>query len=227
MVTGEMGTGFFNVYRQPWTKHVLITTTNDDDVITIKAIPIVKRGRVVDISYEEVSRYGNQISQMEEILNSSANLFKVEFGIDGEGYDPNKETACLFLATTPIGSHIFGVIIVLTGNVVEIDNDRFRLLTKDVAIEQRIVSEKDAPNIRIGVWPEGTHTQTFVRSEVIQRRQGVVRDFIKFVPNLPTWVPVIGGQEAWPWVFNIADSALVCGVIILLFTSSLGRKTPL
>jgi len=90
----------------------------------------------------------------------------------------------------------------------------------------KIVSDENAPNIRIGVWPEGTHAQTFVRSEVIQRRQGVVRDFIKFVPNLPTWVPVIGGQEAWPWVFNIADSALVCGVIILLFTSSLGRRIP-
>ncbi|WP_127559281.1 hypothetical protein [Saccharospirillum alexandrii] len=97
----------------------------------------------VDISFEEVSRYGAQISQMEGVLNSSANLFKVEFGVDGEGYDPNKETACLFLVTTPIGSHVFGVIIVLTGNVVEIDNARFRLLTKDVAIEQRIVSEKD------------------------------------------------------------------------------------
>ncbi len=97
----------------------------------------------VDISIEEVSRHGGQISQMEGILCSSENFFKVEFGVNGEGYDPNKETACLFLVTTPIGSHIFGVIIVLTGRVVEIDNDRFRLLTKDVLIEQRIVSEKD------------------------------------------------------------------------------------
>ncbi len=88
----------------------------------------------------------------------------------------------------------------------------------------KIVSDEDAPIIRIGVWPEGTHTQSFVRSEVTHHQQGVVRDFIKFVPNLPAWVPIIGGQQAWPWVFNIADSALVCGVIILLFTSSLGKR---
>lgn len=72
-------------------------------------------------------------------------FFKVEFGVDSDGYDPSKETAFLFLVTTPIGSHIFGAIIVLTGNVEVIEHDRFRLLTKDVAVEQRIVSEKDEP----------------------------------------------------------------------------------
>jgi lipoprotein signal peptidase len=38
---------------------------------------------------------------------------------------------------------------------------------------------------------------------------GYVRDFIK----IPTrwW----GGRELWPWVFNVADSLLVCGVAIL------------
>lgn len=97
----------------------------------------------VDISFDEVSHYGTQICQMEEILASSSSLFKVEFGVDGEGYDPSKETACIFLVTTPIGSHIFGVILVLTGNVVEIEGDRYRLITKDVVVEQRIVSEKD------------------------------------------------------------------------------------
>ena len=98
---------------------------------------------LVDISFDEVSRYETQICQMEGMLASSPNLFKVEFGVDGEGYDPGKETACIFLITTPIGSHIFGVILVLTGSVEEIEGDRYRLMTKDVVIEQRIVSEKD------------------------------------------------------------------------------------
>ncbi len=90
----------------------------------------------------------------------------------------------------------------------------------------KIVSDEDSPNILIGVWPEGTFTQSFARADVIQRRQGVVRDFIKFVPNLPLWLPMIGGREAWPWVFNIADASLVCGVIFLLLTSSLNRRVP-
>lgn len=97
----------------------------------------------VDISFDEITRYETQICQMERVLASSPILFKVEFGIDGDGYDPSKETACIFLVTTPIGSHVFGAILVITGNVEKTEGDRYRLITKDVAVEQRIVSEKD------------------------------------------------------------------------------------
>lgn len=48
MSTGEMGTGFFNVYRQPYTSHVLIHTGD----IIIKAQPISNNGRVIDIRYD-------------------------------------------------------------------------------------------------------------------------------------------------------------------------------
>jgi len=97
----------------------------------------------VDISFDEISRYKTQICQMENVLGSSPNLFKVEFGIEGDGYEKNKETAYILLITSPIGSHIFGVILVLTGNVEEIEGERYRLITKDMIVEQRIVSEKD------------------------------------------------------------------------------------
>lgn len=98
---------------------------------------------LVDITFDEISRYGTQICQIEGILSSPPSSFKVEFGIDGDGYDPSKETACIFLAATPIGSHTFGVILVLTGSVEEIEGHRYRLITKNVVVEQRIVSEKD------------------------------------------------------------------------------------
>lgn len=41
-----------------------------------------------------------------------------------------------------------------------------------------------------------------------KRRVGYVRDFIK-IPTKALW------GEVWPWVFNVADSLLVCGVLIL------------
>lgn len=97
----------------------------------------------VDISFDEISRYGNQICQMDEILTLPARLFKVEFGVNGEGYDNKKETACIFFITTPIGSHIFGVLLVLTGNVEKIEDDRYQLITREVIIEKRIVSKQD------------------------------------------------------------------------------------
>ena len=97
----------------------------------------------VDISFDEISRYETEICQLAGITDTSPNLFKVEFGVDGEGFDSSKEVACIFLVTAPIGSHVFGILLVLTGKVESIENDRFRLITKDVVIEKRIVSEKD------------------------------------------------------------------------------------
>ena len=98
---------------------------------------------IVDVSFDEISRYKDQICQMEAALHSRPSLFKVEFGVDGDGYDSSKETACIFLVTTPIGSHIFGIVLVLTGQVEEIEGNRYRLITNDVIVERRIISEKD------------------------------------------------------------------------------------
>ena len=78
--------------------------------------------------------------------------------------------------------------------------------------------------IDVGSWPEGKHPRRFARRDVEIRHQGVVRDFIKFVPKFPAWFPRLGGRDIWPWVFNIADSALVCGVGLLLCTSWRSRR---
>ncbi len=50
-------------------------------------------------------------------------------------------------------------------------------------------------------------------------RDGSVRDFIKIALK-------IGEFELWPWVFNVADMLLVCGVSVLMFNIWLGRKHP-
>lgn len=100
-------------------------------------------GEIVDISFGEISRHKTQICQMHGVLGASPNLFKVEFGVDGDGFDPDKETACIFLIAAPIGSHIFGMILVIIGGVEEISDNRFRLITDDVVVEKRIVSDRD------------------------------------------------------------------------------------
>jgi len=88
----------------------------------------------------------------------------------------------------------------------------------------KLLPPPDAEHIRIGSHPEGLFPKEFARSGVTITQQGVVRDFIKFVPKFPKWVPKLGGHDVWPWIFNVADAALVCGVIILLFTSLSHRR---
>ncbi|MFQ5413253.1 MAG: signal peptidase II [Phycisphaerae bacterium] len=66
-------------------------------------------------------------------------------------------------------------------------------------------------------WPDGDNPRTYASPRVLSvERKGVVRDFIRFVPKFPGWVPKFGGRDIWPWVFNVADAVLVCGVAILV-----------
>ena len=50
--TGEMGTGFFNLYRQPYSKCVYIETVLNNREVKIKATSIVNRNIVIDVEYE-------------------------------------------------------------------------------------------------------------------------------------------------------------------------------
>jgi len=86
-----------------------------------------------------------------------------------------------------------------------------------------IIVEENADSVRLGHWPDGQEPRAFQRSQVELRRQGVVRDFLRFVLKFPNSFPRIGGMEVWPWIFNVADAALVCGVSLLLLTSLFER----
>jgi len=88
----------------------------------------------------------------------------------------------------------------------------------------KVLGERPDGRISVGEWPDGKPSKSYDPSELSVRRQGVVRDFIKFLPRLPRGLPRIGGYDLWPWVFNVADAALVCGVGILLLNCWLDRK---
>lgn len=87
----------------------------------------------------------------------------------------------------------------------------------------KIVGDSTGPNVHIGDWPDGGSPEVFARDKVEIRQQGVVRDFLKFTFKFPKGFPRLGGNDVWPWIFNIADAALVVGVIVLMLTSIFER----
>lgn len=120
-------------------------------------------------------------------------------GAIGNLYDRSQMIADVLVSSSPGGERVF------IGRVVE-ENDEI---------------------VRVVAWPDGKRVQTFQRSAVTVRKQGVVRDLLKFSVHFPAWVPKLGGREVWPWVFNVADAALVCGVGALVCTSWLRRHPQL
>lgn len=88
----------------------------------------------------------------------------------------------------------------------------------------RVTSEPTDDFVRVEDWPAGGNPRTLSKDGTVVRTQGVVRDFIRFVPRFPAWVPRLGGRDVWPWVFNVADAALVVGVLTLLAHSLFDRR---
>lgn len=46
---------------------------------------------------------------------------------------------------------------------------------------------------------------------------GNVVDMFQFNLTWPSWIPWLGGREVFPAVWNIADGAITCGVLMVLF----------
>jgi hypothetical protein len=97
----------------------------------------------VDISFAEVSQYETEICQLEGLINSSHGQLRVDFRVDDEEFNPTQEVACIALIAAPIGSHIFGVFLVVTGQVETAEDGSYTVATENPIIEKKIVSEKD------------------------------------------------------------------------------------
>lgn len=46
--------------------------------------------------------------------------------------------------------------------------------------------------------------------------QGKVVDMLYFTWQFPEWVPTIGGNTAFPYIFNVSDAAITIGVFLIL-----------
>ncbi|MGL5487814.1 MAG: hypothetical protein ACRDC6_16230 [Shewanella sp.] len=110
----------------------------------IKLISYFEFNDYIDVSFDDVYRYQKQIRQMHSIISADPNLFRIDFGLDDEDYVPCKDTACLALHTTIIGSHVFGIIFAIIGDAEEIERHKYKLLVKDVVVAKKIVSEKES-----------------------------------------------------------------------------------
>lgn len=109
----------------------------------VKLLSDFNVSEAVDISFSEISSHEAVICQMANLINASPRFFRVEFSVDGDDFDPSKNVANIFLVTTAIGSHVFGLIIVLTGKVKILDNELYQLITNNVSIEKRLISGRD------------------------------------------------------------------------------------
>ncbi|MDD3815630.1 MAG: hypothetical protein PHZ02_13410 [Desulfocapsaceae bacterium] len=97
----------------------------------------------VDTTLLEISYLIDPIMQFSSLLDSSNKSFKVEFDVEDASYDPQKPTACICLTSVQIGSHVFGIFMVIMGDVL-IDNEinKYVICSTNCNIEKKIVAQK-------------------------------------------------------------------------------------
>lgn len=100
----------------------------------------------VDASLVEISSVSESICQFDYLINCSEKNFKVEFNVEDKTYNPLKKTACICLISTQIGSHSFGVLFVITGEVIiNTEKNKYELYSTARNIEKKICSQRDCP----------------------------------------------------------------------------------
>ena len=92
----------------------------------------------VTASLRDISKYASEISQMELVFQSSPGSCRLEFEVEGEGFDPETECACVFFLSAPVGDYVFGAFIVFFGLVELIGGRKYRLNTNYLALERKV-----------------------------------------------------------------------------------------
>ncbi len=97
----------------------------------------------VATTLNEISRHAETLRQFRSVLDAQSHLFKVQFGVNGDGFDESKEVACIVVTTARIGKYVFGVILAITGSVTSMESDLYCLLASQVNVERKIVSNEN------------------------------------------------------------------------------------
>jgi len=99
----------------------------------------------VDTSLPEISYSIDSIHQFSYLIDSSTKYFSIEFDVEDASYDPNKPTACICLTSVQIGSHVFGLFLVITGDVlIDKANNKYVLYSTDCNIEKKMAVSNDS-----------------------------------------------------------------------------------
>jgi hypothetical protein len=97
----------------------------------------------VDASLNEISCYADEINQFNDVINSENLAYKAEFSVDDSGFIPEKEAACISLISVQIGSHTFGIFVVIIGDLLKSTEDnKFEIFSNSLIIEKKLFAKK-------------------------------------------------------------------------------------
>lgn len=107
----------------------------------MRLVALFDLGSDVQITLQELVKYADVLHDLDRVLGLRGN-FRVEFGVEGEGFDSSVPVACVVMISVPLGAYVLGAIIVVKGDVLESEDGRYILLSTDVAVEKKLVTPR-------------------------------------------------------------------------------------
>ncbi len=99
----------------------------------------------VDASLNEIAYAADEINQFKYVIRSDREVFSVEFDIEDGKLDSGKKVACINLISVHIGSHIFGIFLVIAGEIFTNNKTgKYQVFSNSCKIEKKILSKKDS-----------------------------------------------------------------------------------
>jgi len=95
------------------------------------------------VSVECLLRYGKNIKGFHRIIKSDPKLFKVDFEQENLEFEGYEKVACIFLVSTPIGSHLVGCFVAFIGIPYSLETNKLALAPTDKQIGPKFVAKTD------------------------------------------------------------------------------------
>ncbi len=94
-------------------------------------------------SLNEISYYADEINQFSDVINSNEILCRAEFSAEDKTSIQEKEAACISLTSVQIGDHVFGIFVVILGDLIYSEEDKkFSIHSNTLSIEKKLIAKK-------------------------------------------------------------------------------------
>jgi hypothetical protein len=96
----------------------------------------------VSISLEDLKKYSSSIKNFYRVITFEPRKFKIDFNVNGEGYQGGVKSACVNLFSMVIGNKIIGAIIGFIGVPTSLEQGRYRLIPDELLIGSKLIAKE-------------------------------------------------------------------------------------
>ena len=95
----------------------------------------------LNITIEEILQYSKPIEILYELLTTNHSNLAINFGVDDDGFDLSKKTACIFMYSVVLGKTILGCFFAMLGTPEQVEDGQLRIVPENIIKGATLVAQ--------------------------------------------------------------------------------------